>query len=232
MRLNRCVLVLALAMLVGFGAKANIITNGDFSVGTGINDRVLAGATNIFGWTVLANDVDYVGNSYWQSSPGSTRTVDLAGYQPGGIEQTVPTIAGKSYTLTFYLAGNPDGGPMVKLLDVLANYGGSTFASNHYTFDATGYSHENMGWALQTWQFTAVGSTTTLQFVDTDYSNGPRPQLSGLAWNAYGPVVGSINLTEDEDPPPPDPAPEPVSFALLGSGLIGIAYVYRRRHSR
>jgi hypothetical protein len=49
---------------------------------------------------------------------------------------------------------------------------------------------------------------------------------SGLAW--AGTQVGGVVI----DPTDPSVVPEPVSFVLLGSGLLGVAFVRRRRRSR
>jgi choice-of-anchor C domain-containing protein len=229
MRANRCVVILALAMLVSFCASANILTNGDFSLGVdpGVGMNYLAGSSAITGWTILYWDVDYTG-PWWQAAPGtsSLRTVDLAGWRPGGIEQTVPTIAGQAYVLSFYLAGNVDGGNPIKLLDVLALHDNTVFASSSYSFDTTGYSRTNMGWQLQTWQFVAAGDSTTIRFLDND----SQPFDGRAVWHPYGPVIGNVSLDEVEDPP--EHAPEPFSFVMLGSGLVALGYACRRRFLR
>jgi len=230
MRLKACIYVLILALLGAANAGANILVNGDFSLSPdpGLVQRYLGGSS-LVGWFALNDDVELMGPDYWQSAPGSSRSVDLAGLHPGGIGQSIPTVVGGVYTLSFYLAGNMDSAPAVKYLTIATVSNAAVFDSQSFTFDTTGYSHSNMGWTLETWQFTAIAPRTDILFIDSTITE-MNPHNMDVLWNPAGPVVANINLTGPGDSP--DPSPEPLSFVLLGSGLIGIACVYRRRARR
>ena len=67
-----------------------------------------------------------------------------------------------------------------------------------------------MMYAPETFLFTATGASTTLSFASLD-TNSP-----------YGPVIGGVTGHALA-------VPEPVSLAILGTGLISLGVVRRRR---
>ena len=99
-------------------ARAAAFTNGSFEIGPASGANLNIGSTAITGWTVFGHDVDYV-SSLWQNTDG-TKSIDLNGGSIGGIAQTFDTVAGNTYQVLFDLAGNPDGGPAIKTLGILA----------------------------------------------------------------------------------------------------------------
>ncbi len=152
---------------------ATAFMNGSFETGTapgGFTTLSTGDNTSIPGWTVSSGTVDYIGN-YWQSANGS-RDLDMSGDSPGAVSQTFSTIVGHTYTVTFDMAGNPDGAPVVKTLNVDAGD-----SPTSYTFDTTGHSRVAMGWTSKTFTFTATGSTTPLTFT----SAGPNNTFYGAA---------------------------------------------------
>ena len=58
------------------------------------------------GWTVKRGTVDVIGG-WWQAAHGK-QSLDLNGLEPGAISQEVATEPGKTYVLSFWMAGNPD----------------------------------------------------------------------------------------------------------------------------
>lgn len=203
--MRRVLLVAVAAAFLPSAAQATAFTNGDFETGPapGSFTTLGTGSTALSGWIVSAGSVDYIG-SYWQPGDGA-RSVDLSGGGPGTLSQTFDTVAGKSYVVTFLLAGNPDGGPVVKPVTVSATGNGS----GGYSFDTTGHSRAAMGWQSFTYNFTATGISTTLSFA------------SG-AQSAYGPALDGVSVTA---------VPEPAGWALLiaGFGLVGGQIRRRRR---
>jgi choice-of-anchor C domain-containing protein len=111
-----------------------------------------SGSTAIPGWEVTRATVDYIG-SYFPSAHGK-RHLDLDGSPGyGGIKQTVPTVAGQRYRVTFDMAGNAAGPPTIKKMNVEA-----AGQSRAFLHDA------GLKWARHTWEFTARGPCTTIEF--------------------------------------------------------------------
>jgi choice-of-anchor C domain-containing protein len=157
-------------------------TNGSFETGTYVDgglgfEQLNAGDTSITGWTVDAGSVDWIG-TYWPAQDGSM-SVDLSGVDAGTISQTLATTIGNTYTVSFFLSGNPAGPPTVKTLDVNAT-GGVTAS---YTYDATGNDLTNMNWTPETYTFLATSASTTLSFVSTTAG-------------AFGPAIDNVVITE------------------------------------
>jgi hypothetical protein len=125
--------IVSAAALIATGASAaNLVTNGDFdniggvwsdNSGLGSNDFKTTGGVAIPGWS----NVTGFANEFWVRTPnlysgltaspgnGSIYFVDLTGQansQPfGGLEQTISTTPGVSYTLTFALGDDVELGP-------------------------------------------------------------------------------------------------------------------------
>jgi choice-of-anchor C domain-containing protein len=168
---------MSLGLLCSFplAAEANLLTNGSFEDGPDPGQFITlgSGSTSIQGWEVTRATVDYIG-SYFPSSHGK-RHVDLDGSPGyGGIKQTVPTVAGQRYRVTFDMAGNTAGPPTIKKMNVEA-----AGQSRAFLHDA------GLKWARHTWEFTARGPCTTIEF----YSG--NTEGDALA----GPMVDNVALS-------------------------------------
>lgn len=221
---------LAVATLVAGAAFASasaamaapIITNGSFeNPGSGGSFTTLSGgSTFITGWTVGGDTIDYIG-SYWTSSNGSA-SLDLNGYHPGSISQTITGLAiGGVYRISFDMAGNPAGGPSIKTMDVDLDGVTQTLA----TFDTTGKSLGAMGWTSMSFDFTAANTSELLAFVSTTTGfsgNDTYPQ-------AFGPALDNVSIATLRAPR--QAVPEPLTLSIFGAGLAGTAALRRRRQN-
>ena len=157
-------------------------TNGSFETGTYVDgglgfEQLNAGDTSITGWTVDAGSVDWIG-TYWPAQDGSM-SIDMSGVDAGTLSQTLATTIGNTYTVSFFLSGNPAGPPTVKTLDVSATGG----APASYTYDVTANSLTNMNWMPESYTFLATSASTTLSFVSTTAG-------------AFGPAIDNVAITE------------------------------------
>lgn len=156
----------------------NLLVNGSFEVGPWVGTYLPleVGSTAIQNWVVTRQQIDYV--TVWDSYHG-TKSLDLNGTpSTGGIQQTFPTIAGRTYRVRFAFAGNPEGLPVIKTLGVSAANNSAVF-----TFNTDGKSFDDMGWVITSWEFVAAASQTSLEF----YSLDANP-------TSYGPAVDDVSV--------------------------------------
>ncbi|MFH1091844.1 MAG: choice-of-anchor C family protein [Pseudomonadota bacterium] len=141
--------------------------NGSFEDGPvdniGAFRTLSAGSTEITGWTVGGGGVDVIG-SYWRSADGN-RSLDMSAITPGSVSKTFNTTVGKTYRVSFDMAGNPAcGTPLKTMLVEALGAGGLAVFSNTYTFSTTGHTTANMGWTPITFDFTADSAASTIRF--------------------------------------------------------------------
>jgi choice-of-anchor C domain-containing protein len=203
----------AVTLISGLFAKAttNLIVNGSFETGPnpGPVTPLPIGSPSISPWEIAPDAVDYIG-TYWVASAGS-RSLDLdntPGF--GGVKQSFSTTAGWLYLVTFDMAGNPYRGypdPLTRYMRVKA-----AGQSADFSFDTTGHSFGAMGWATESWEFTATGSSTTIEFYSLDaYEGNGHGGYSGYC----GPALDNVSVVFGR-------VPEPTTMALLGLGFVAL----------
>ena len=162
------------------------------------------GSNAITGWTI-AGSIDYIG-SYWVASEGS-RSIDLNGYfRNGTVSQIVyGLIEGQNYIFFFDLAGNPDGPPPTKSLDV--NVGG---VAQNFSFPIGAGSHANLGWVRESFTFTATSSSAMRSF-------SPAGDPEG----AFGPALDNVDISAA--------VPELSTWGMMLLGFGGLAMLARGR---
>ncbi|MBS0486460.1 MAG: choice-of-anchor C family protein [Proteobacteria bacterium] len=207
---NKAIISVALAASACGLVHAAPFQNGSFEIGPvnpGTFVTLNGGDTSIAGWTVTGNSIDYI-NTYWQHADGA-RSLDLSGDAAGGIQQAFDTVAGHSYRVSFAMAGNGGGGNTIKSMQVQATGGALTT----YTFDTTGHTYANMGWATQTYAFIAAGAASTLSF-------------TSLENNAAGPALDNVVVADVT----PVPTPTLSLWTLIGlASLLGVFAARRAR---
>ena len=210
------VLFLTAALGVATSAQANLLTNGSFELGAFVNQgndtmSLAPGSTVITGWTVVTDTTAWIGatNPFGLSASNGSFFLDLTNYQAGppfaGMSQTIATIPGATYSLSFDLGsstfwGRPD--------SITASAAGTL---QTFTAPATGGNND---WQSVLMQFVASSTTTTVL-------------LQGASGINY---IGLDNVdVEFVSGPGPRPIPEPTTLALLGLGLASLAVARRRK---
>ncbi|MGW6915310.1 choice-of-anchor C family protein [Kitasatospora sp. NPDC054939] len=129
-------------------------------------------------WTVTAGSVDLIGAGFWQAAEGD-QSLDLNGSNSGTVAQRFTTVPGSTYSVTYALAGNPEGGPALRTGRALID--GQGFQD--FSFDIAGRTRAAMGYVGRQFTFVAQGPSTTLSFAST---------VAG----AYGPVIDNVQVKE------------------------------------
>lgn len=230
---QRCLLTLMTALALAVPLSAGpLLFNGGFELPDGIAQTAFVfgdtfvrcylngdcqrtqtppyetGPGGIQGWTITQGGMDYMG-THWTAAEG-LRSVDLNGAQgPGGISQILDTVVGQLYRLTFALSGNFDM-PGIPVGSRTVNVQAAGVSQNFTFVKPDNWSHDNMGWVVQTFVFTAIAPSTTLTFSAADH-------------DSYGPVIDAADVIL---------IPEPASVLLLGAGILALAGLARSRRKR
>lgn len=207
----------AVIVAAGFcsgAARADIVTNGSFELGTnnpgsGGFATIPGSSSSITGWSVVGGSIDWI-NGYWQAQDG-THSVDMNGLDVGSIQQTIATTIGQAYRLTFWLSANPDHLDSKPDSRQLTASAGATSGLFTYNFDVPPNSHSSMNWASYSMYFTATSTSTLLQFA----SNAPQ----NCCW---GPALDNVAVTA---------VPEASTWGMMILGFSGVGFMaYRRRN--
>jgi len=183
------------------------VPDGDFSTPSVAGAFTTYNNTTFGPWHVNGS-VDLIGN-YWQGPPAGGGSVDLAGNFPGSIFQIFAVGAG-TYNISFYMAGNPDGGDPIKTLRAFVTNSAFDLSQFDFSFDTTGHTRNAMGWTLEQFSFTnPTSGNVQLQFVGTN-DNTP-----------FGAAIGGINISA---------VPEPATWAMLLLGFGSIGMMMRRKN--
>jgi hypothetical protein len=210
----------AIALLSASTAMAsngNIVTNGSFEVLPGaLNNGTWGQFSTLNGWSQLNNDsfeiqlarnfqtssTGFYNIFDYSSSDGSAHYLEINSNKLGIVAQTLQTLAGQSYKLSFDYSGRSDSGA-----------GNNSMANVYWgnTLVATLNEAPNSGWKTFDFTLTAVDQSTVLRFESTAPKNNP----------SFGSFLDAVSVTA---------VPEPGAFAmfLAGLGLMG-TMAFRRK---
>jgi choice-of-anchor C domain-containing protein len=207
--------ILALSLWSGAASAATIVSNGSFEVGTngpgaGSFATIPGSSSAIADWSVVGGSIDWI-NGYWQASDG-THSVDMNGVNVGSIQQTITTVVGQAYRLTFDLSANSDHLDSKPDSRALVAAAGDTNGLFVYNFDVPPNSSSNMNWASYSLYFTANSTSTLLSF------NSAAPQ--NCCW---GPALDNVAVTA---------VPEASTWGMMILGFAGVGLMAYRRKSK
>ena len=182
----------------------------------------VAGPFDIGAWSVVGKGgapgvavVMQLGNGYTENAlrfdaQDGAQSLDLTGegnQGANGIKQSIATVIGGHYFLSFYLGREDPLAPGYEIgpsaLDLILNQDAPV------NFVATATVANDIAWTQFTYGFTATAAMTTIAFLNA----------TGVGNNFAG--VDNVDL---------EAIPEPASLALLGLGLSGL-FLLRRRKS-
>ena len=167
----------------------NLLTNGSFETGDysgGDFEHIPAGASDITGWTVGGDGVDWHNDGEMQFPQDGLLVVDLnaSDGDSGSISQIFSTVAGQDYSLTFYLCGpNPSSTSFPDPREVQVDVAGI-----QQIFSAPASPNQNLVWEQKQLNFTAAGSSTTLAFSTVVPTGFWGPTLDNVSVTAGAPV--------------------------------------------
>ena len=196
-------LALCIATSVSIGiaglAQANLITNGSFE-----DPSFSTGTWQVFtlipGWTAVSGDGIEIQNHAAGSPYDGNNLVELDSNNNSAMVQTVNTVLGQNYTLSFYYSPRPNiplesNGIEIRwngaLLDTLDQAGGSV-----------------TNWSLHTYTVAGAGLGTSLKFE----AIGTNDSLGGY--------LDKVSL---------DTVPEPATMLLFGAGITVLAGLRLKR---
>ena len=226
-RLYRKLLITSISVLCGAYlssasiAQANLLNNGSFEsplVTVGSFTLFNSGSVLITGWTVTGPQVAIVSGAFVQggSFPAADgdQWLDLTGLNSNteeGVTQSVATIAGNTYQLS-YAIGNTTFGVFgtTSTVNVLIN-SAQTFSDTNSTL-----SPDTQNWQTFTHTFVASGASTSLTFLNGDPSTDNNNGLDNVVLLDLG-VIGTPTV------------PEPASIMLFILGVAGLALTRKIR---
>ena len=164
-----------LAFRADFNASAtNLVQNGSFedpALAGAVSTLLNGDASSLTDWATGSDSVDVL-NGYSGSTAGDgNQYVDLNGAAPGSVSQTLATVAGQFYTLSFEMAANPDTNAVASCIadgdrSLSVDWAGENVGN--FTSDPTTQAWNSLGWTTNTIDVTASGTSTPLEFVGTN----------------------------------------------------------------
>lgn len=199
-----------LAVMLGTSAMsqaANLVTNGSFEADS-IGNQAWAYLNSVTGWTStglfeIQKGNDNGGYAAFNSSYDGIQYLELNSTTLTTVSQTLNTVAGQGYTLSFAFSGRSDTPNLLK--SALEVYWNGTKLS---TFKANAKS-DWIEVSIDAPLF-ATSSQTVLSF----------KSIAPVAAPSYGSYLDAVNVSA---------VPEPSTYAMMALGLGLLGFAARRR---
>ena len=167
---KRLIVAVFVAGLSHVAGAQELVANGGFEQPVVNQPWVQRPPATTFGdWTVdnVGQGIVQVASFGDPSAFAGAQCLELNFYRACGVSQTLETQPGRTYTLTFVMAGQLGQGPDVK--SMIVDCDGETVTTVHWSRSATGGQ-----WAAHSFNLTASGPQTVLHFFGlTDVDGGP-----------------------------------------------------------
>jgi choice-of-anchor C domain-containing protein len=155
---------LLVALTASPAAAAPVFANGFEQPQLSVEYYDYVAGQQFDGWRVTAGSVDLTTD--WVDAQGQ-QSLDLNGSGDGSVARTLPAQLLTTYKVTFAVAGNPEGPPVVKSGKVSVN--GQQVDT--FTFSVAGKNNYAMGWTYRSFYFTnLLSSSSVLEFAGTSAS--------------------------------------------------------------
>jgi hypothetical protein len=211
--------LLAAAALCGAApafAAANLLIDGSFeSAVLPDGDYGMYGGNSLYGWTAVGGGLIEVRRDIVGTAQDGDYFVELDSTANAAMSQTIATVAGQRYSLSFWYSNRP---ASLSYNSVFPG-GVAPASTNGLSFDVgagavgvPGLPANTTGdntWTLYSTSFVATGPSTTLTFAATGTSD------------SWGSSIDDIAVTTA--------VPEPGPLAMFGAGLAMLAGLARRR---
>lgn len=208
--------VAAIALMSTFSAFAgNLVTCGSFEC-----EQVPDGdygyytGTSFYGWTVTSGDSIELRNDIVGKAQDGYMFVELDSRANSGMSQTIDTVVGQAYQVSFYASSRPqsdlyNGNSFAgNIVPASSNGLTMTFGTATVSVDTTANPTTGNIWTLYTTTFTATSTQTTLNFQATGTSD------------SYGTSLDNVSVTA---------VPEPATYAMMAAGMLMLGALARRR---
>jgi hypothetical protein len=215
--MNRFTISVLIALVTIFGmgntSFANLILNGDFELQQYVSSGKWTQKSSIPGWSIFEGDsvFEIQNNLYGENS----QYLELAPNKPVGIMQTIDTVIGAKYILSFDYSPRPDApydnnGLIVGFAQPLSSNSIGTLNQI-----ASLHNGNNAGWSHFSYSFNALSDHTAIVFAASNMLASKAP--------SYGPLLDNVSVESA-----PIPNPEPGTMLLMGIGVAGAIFMRRR----
>jgi hypothetical protein len=188
----------------GFEASSSNFTTPPGWTNIGHQDGVLQYATT------APNITPYQGLNFYSLDGAGDNGVFIAN---DGITQSVATVTGASYQLTFGLSGENGPGGITTLAVTIGSQ------TTDFTITSDSSSFFNKPFSTMTINYVAASADTAISFIETASNDGGNNDalIDGVSFQ--GPAVTSA-------------VPEPSTWAMMILGFAGVGFMaYRRKNN-